>query len=113
MPVVELQRKTAHGVSFRIADLTLLGAWALAHDLQMKVQLDHEVEGEEYEEVLAFSRQDAPVVQWLMWRNPDFVFVQPLIGRRLRYASVAEALEALTPEEPVQVSDIKASSWPG
>src|SRR5947209_19605573 len=112
MPVAQLPAKVLYGLSFGIADLTLLGAWALAHGLQMKVQLDHGVEGEEYEEVLAFSGQDGRVRQWLMWRNPDFVFVQPLIGRPLRYACVAEALEALTPKEPVRVNDIEAIAWP-
>jgi hypothetical protein len=112
MSVSLLPRNAVHGLSFPIADLTLLGGWAQSHDLQMKVQLDHGVDGEEYEEVLTFSRQDGPVVQWFMWRNQDFVFVQPLLGRRLRYTSVAEALEALTPEEQPQLSDINASSWP-
>jgi hypothetical protein len=40
------------------------------------------------------------------------VIVQPLIGRRQRYDSVAEALEALTPAEAETLSDIQATHWP-
>ena len=42
------------GLAFEIADLMLLQGWADFHDVQMVVELDHCVEGEEYEEVVAF-----------------------------------------------------------
>lgn len=112
MPVVYLPRKSLRGLSFKIAELTLLKAWSEAQDLRMCVQLDHGVENEEYEEVLAFSRLDGGPCQWIMWRNAEFVFVQPLIGRTQRYESVAGALDALTPKEAVQVTDIKPTGWP-
>jgi hypothetical protein len=69
-------------VSFGIADLMLLQGWAEAQSLQMSVQLDHAVDEEEYEEVLAFSQAGSTMCQWIMWRNEQAVFVQPLIGRR-------------------------------
>ena len=42
------------GLAFEIADLMLLQGWADFHGVQMVVELDHCVEGEEYEEVVAF-----------------------------------------------------------
>ena len=52
------------GLAFEIADLMLLQGWAEFHDVQMVVELDHCVEGEEYEEVVAFygQRQPAPAL---------------------------------------------------
>jgi hypothetical protein len=100
------------GLSFGIADLVLLQGWAEAQSLQMRVQLDPAVNEEEYEEVLAFSPAGSTVCQWIMWRNEQAVFVQPLIGRRQHYGSVAEALEALTPAEAETLTDIQATHWP-
>ena len=37
------------GLAFEIADLMLLQGWAKFHDIRMVVELDHWVEGEEYE----------------------------------------------------------------
>ena len=41
------------GVAFEIADLLLLQAWAGFHGMQMIVELDHCVDGHEYEEIVA------------------------------------------------------------
>jgi len=77
------------GLAFEIADLMMLQAWAEFHDVQMVVELDHCVEGEEYEEVIAFYAQDSQLRRWILWRASDGVIVQPLIGRSNRFSTVA------------------------
>jgi hypothetical protein len=84
------------GLAFEIADLMMLQGWAEFHDVQMVVELDHCVEGEEYEEI-AFYAQDSQLRRWILWRAADGVIVQPLIGRSCRFATVADALETLVP----------------
>ena len=88
------------GLAFDIADLMLLQGWANFHDVQMVVELDHCVEGEEYEEVIAFYARDSQLRRWILWRAVSEVVVQPLIGRSCRYASVADALESLIAARP-------------
>lgn len=83
------------GLAFEIADLMLLQGWAEYHDVQMVVELDHCVEGEEYEEVIAFYAKDSQLRRWIVWRGATDIVVQPLIGRSCRFGSVAEALETL------------------
>jgi len=86
------------GLAFEIADLMLLQGWADYHDIQMTVELDHWVEGEEYEEVVAFYARESQLRRWILWRAADGIVVQPLIGRGRRFCSVADALETLVPE---------------
>ncbi len=83
------------GLSFDISDLILLQGWAEFHDVRMVVELDHWVEGEEYEEVVGFYTKDSPIRRWILWRSDSEIVVQPLIGRSSRFNSVAEALESL------------------
>jgi hypothetical protein len=85
------------GLAFEIADLMLLQGWAEFHDVQMVVELDHCVEGEEYEEVVAFYAKDSAIRRWILWRAASEIVVQPLIGRGHRFETVAEALERLIP----------------
>jgi hypothetical protein len=85
------------GLAFEIADLMLLQGWADFHEIQMTVELDHCVEGEEYEEVVAFYARDSQLRRWIIWRAADCIVVQPLIGRGARFSTVAEALESLVP----------------
>jgi hypothetical protein len=87
------------GLAFEIADLMLLQGWADFHDVQMIVELDHCVEGEEYEEVVAFYARDSQLRRWILWRAPGDIVVQPLIGRSCRFSSVAEALDRLIPTQ--------------
>jgi hypothetical protein len=83
------------GVAFEIADLLFVGLWADNHDLRMLVCLDHGAAvGEEYEEVIVFQTTTSPLYRFIMWRNAEAIFVQPLVGRRERYGSVAAALES-------------------
>lgn len=85
------------GFSFEIPDLMLLQGWSEFHDVQMVVELDHCVEGEEYEEVVAFYARDSQLRRWILWRASGEIVVQPLIGRSCRFGTVAEALESLIP----------------
>jgi hypothetical protein len=100
------------GLSFSIADLLLIGAWSAAHDLEMVVRLDHGSETEEYEEVIAFHTASGRPCRYIMWRDANSVFVQPLIGRIRRYSCVVDAIVALTPQQPVVVTDVMAQRWP-
>ena len=100
------------GLSFSIAELTLVEAWAEAQGVQMVVRLDHGSETEEYEEVIAFRATWGRPRRSIMWRDRDAVYVQPLIGRTRRYATVAEAIATMTPREAVVVTDVTASRWP-
>src|SRR6185503_16591737 len=85
------------GLAFEISDLMLLQGWADFHDVQMMVELDHCVEGEEYEEVIAFYARDTQLRRWILWRAASDIVVQPLIGLSCRYTTVADALETLLP----------------
>ena len=112
MPVVRLPSRALKGVSFSVPELILIASWSEANGLRMVVRLDHGSETEDYEEVLALHLGDSPLCRWIMWRGAQMVFVQPLIGRRQRYGSVAEAFEALTARQHIVVTDIKPARWP-
>ncbi len=66
----------------------------------MVVELDHWVEGEEYEEVVALYTKDRLLRRWIVWRSDSEVVVQPLLGRGRHFGSVAEALESLIAARP-------------
>jgi hypothetical protein len=100
------------GLSFSIAQLTLVAAWAEAQGLQMRVRLDHGSESEEYEEVLAFNATWGRPRRCIMWRDRKAVYVQPMIGRTRRYRSVADAIASLTPRETIALTDVTAARWP-
>ncbi|HQT76361.1 MAG TPA: hypothetical protein PLD10_04860 [Rhodopila sp.] len=112
MPVIQLPTKRVCGLSFTIADLILLRSWAEANSLRMVVRQDHGVETEEYEEVLAFSQGESALCRWIMWRDANAVFVQPLIGRPQLYDTVADAMNALSPKQTPTLTDITATHWP-
>jgi hypothetical protein len=112
MLVLQPISKICKGLSFGIADLTLAGAWAEASGLRLIVRLDHGTSDEEFEETLTFLATASAVCRWIIWRNADAVFVQPLIGRTRRYGSLVEAIETLVPPPPVILTDITAMHWP-
>jgi hypothetical protein len=97
MKTRRISPNTPTGLAFEIADLMLLQGWADFHDVQMVVELDHCVEGEEYEEVIAFYGRESQLRRWILWRAAGEIVVQPLIGRSCRFVSVADALESLIP----------------
>jgi hypothetical protein len=90
MPVIQLPAKTLRGLSFSLPELDC----------------------EDYEEVVAFHLGDSPLCRWIMWRSAKIVFIQPLIGRTQRYASVAEAFEGMTSKRQVALTDINPVGWP-
>jgi hypothetical protein len=100
------------GLSFSIAELTLVAGWAEAQGLQMRVRLDHGTETEEYEEVLAFHTTWGRPRRYIMWRDYQAVYVQPLIGRTRRYRSVADAMSTLAPPRTIALTDVVATRWP-
>jgi hypothetical protein len=101
------------GLAFEIADLVRIRRWAHSYAFRMLVCLDHGAAvGEEYEEVIAFQTDVSPLYRLIMWRDAVAVFVQPLIGRRKQYCSVADALEALIRTPHVRLTDITATAWP-
>jgi hypothetical protein len=109
---VQMYSTGLRGLSFSIADLLLIGAWSAARGLEMVVRLDHGSENEEYEEVIAFHTASGRPCRYIMWRDRESVFVQPLIGRTRRYPSVVDAILALAPQRAIVVSDVTARRWP-
>jgi hypothetical protein len=98
------------GLAFEIADLVLVKSWADHNNFRMSICLDHGAAvDEEYEEVIAFQTPKSRLYRFIMWHNAEAVFVQPLVGRKKRYESVAKALECLL---PVVLTDIIATRWP-
>ena len=97
MELPQITPRVPTGFAFEIADLMLLQGWAEFHDVQMVVELDHCVEGEEYEEVVAFYGKDSAIRRWILWRAASEIVVQPRICPGCRFETVAEALESLIP----------------
>jgi hypothetical protein len=62
----------------------------------MVVELDHIGADGEYEEIVALYASDNGSRQWHLWRSPDDVVVQPIIGRCSRFRSVNAAIEAIS-----------------
>jgi hypothetical protein len=100
------------GLSFSIAELTLIDGWAEARGLVMVVRLDLASATQEYEEVIALHPERRQPCRWMMWRDTEAVFVRPLVGRTRRHGSVAEAIESLTPLHDGVVTDVMAPRWP-
>ncbi len=96
------QQRALKGLAFDIADLLRIQSWAAHNAVRADIRLDHGVEGEEYEEVVAF-RTDATNCFLLMWRDQNTVFAQPMPGRQQCFPSVSAALSRLyvRPSEPV------------
>jgi hypothetical protein len=109
---ISLCSKAPKGLAFEIADHLLIRGWADLHDFLAEVRLDHGVEDEEYEEVIAFHTGVNRQCRLIVWRNKDAVFVQPLLGRTQRFGSVCDALENLIPAKHVLLTDIKEVYWP-
>jgi hypothetical protein len=100
------------GLSFEIEDLVCIMKWADLNNFIVVVRLDHGIAGEEYEEVVAFHTRLSPHCQLIMWRSADAVFVQPLVGVRVQYGSVRDALAGLGLKQGIVLTDIIATSWP-
>lgn len=83
------------GLAFAIGDLLLMKEWADLHDVAMTVQIDHGIEDEEYEEVVAFRTGQNAACFLLIWRSAEVVVIQPLVGRPRRYRSVSHVLDSI------------------
>lgn len=96
------------GISFGVPELILIQSWAEFHDIRARIELDHCIDGDEYEEVIALYLKTSSSRQWLLWRSNADIVVQPLVGRSCRFASITDALESLLPSRPkIGVEDIK------
>lgn len=112
MPVAQHRLTSPSGLSFDIAELILIRSWAEAIDLRMTIHLDFAVDGNEYEEVLCFQSAGRPFYHWIMWRDAETVFVQPLMGRQRCYSSVADAVDAMAAARNELLVDIRPIDWP-
>jgi hypothetical protein len=110
--MITAQSPLPKGLSFEIADLRLVQRWTNLHGYHMSVHLDHGAEDEEYEELIAVHKERSRHCRWMMWRNAEAVFVQPIIGRRRQHVSVAAALDSLLPHQRLILTDIAATAWP-
>jgi hypothetical protein len=100
------------GIAFDIADLLRARSWAGFHDWQMQIWLDHGTEDEEYEEVIAVYTGTNQLSGSILWCTTKSVFVQPVLGKKRRYASMAAALDSLLSKKRIVVTDITAITWP-
>jgi len=89
------KRPALAGIAFETTDLVLLQAWADLYGMRMVIELDQSVDGREYEEIVAIYSRDSGRRRWSLWRSPDEVVVQPIIGRSVRFSTVTDAAEAL------------------
>jgi hypothetical protein len=97
---------TPQGLAFEIPDLLLAQAFAASCGLRVVVETNHHTDCEEFEEVLALYHAERGACRCLVWRSADDVAVQPMPGRRRRFASLSEALEWVQPEGVVETTDL-------
>jgi hypothetical protein len=82
-------------MAFTISDLLLVKDWADRHDISMTVELDHRVDDEDCDELIAFRTCGSASRFLLIWRDAEAIFAQPLVGRRLRFRSISHLLDNL------------------
>lgn len=92
--------KLVRGHAFPIDELIALRHWAERHAMRLLVELDHCVEGEEYEEVLAFYDADSALRRWTLWRAADHLVVEPMTGKSGQFAHLRAALSGLCALRP-------------
>ncbi len=85
------------GVAFSVPELIILRAWAEYHDIRVVMELDHCVDGAEYEEVIALYSPGISLRQWTLWRSREAVIVEPRHGRAFRAACISDLVQALIP----------------
>jgi hypothetical protein len=86
--------KPPKGLAFDLSDHDLASVWAKRQGLYLMVDICHQSEGDEFEEVLVYHRGGR--VFWLIWRQTDGIVVQTASGLKNRYYSLNKALEHLT-----------------
>ncbi len=85
------------GIAFSVPELLILTAWAEYHDIRVVVELDHCVDGAEYEEVLALYPPGMSLRRWTLWRSRDAVMVEPRHGRAFKADCISELVQTLMP----------------
>jgi hypothetical protein len=83
------------GIAFSVPELLILRAWAEYHDIRVVVELDHCVDGSEYEEVVALYPPGVSLRQWTLWRSRDGVVVEPRHGRTFKADCISELVQTL------------------
>lgn len=102
MSAVTVCQSVPVGRAFDVAELVALQTWAAQHGWRMIVELDHCIEGEEYQEAVALYSPESGLRRWTIWRAVDAVVIEPTFGRSSRFLSLDEALCVLLParEQP-------------
>ncbi|MEO9189403.1 MAG: hypothetical protein ABI224_05265 [Acetobacteraceae bacterium] len=85
------------GIAFTVPELLMLTAWAEFHALRLVIELDHCIDGAEYEEVAALYPADSPLRQWTLWRAADGVVAEPMAGACFREACISDVLQRVIP----------------
>jgi len=85
------------GFAFPIAELQAIQRWAEPRRLQLTIELDRCVDGEDYEEVVALREIAGRRQRWRLWRSAEHLVVEPAIGPVTRFARLSDALAALRP----------------
>lgn len=85
------------GIAFQVPELLMLAAWAEFHELRLVIELDHCVDGEEYEEVAVLYLPGSRLRQWMLWRAPDGVVVEPKSAAAFRVGNIADLFQRLVP----------------
>jgi hypothetical protein len=85
------------GIAFSVPELLILRAWAEYHDIRVVVELDHCVDGSEYEEVIALYPPGRSLRQWTLWRSRDGVMVEPTHGRAFKAECISDLVQVLIP----------------
>ncbi|PPQ33744.1 hypothetical protein [Rhodopila globiformis] len=97
------------GLAFAIHDLLRMRDWADRHGVRMVIRLDHDVDNEDYEEVIAFRTNTKQTCFLLIWRTTESIIVQPLLGRPLVFRSVGHVLENLVEGQDNAMTDTTAT----
>ena len=95
----EPSKTRIEGIAFTVSELLLVTAWAQFHNLRLTIELDWHVDQAEYEEVITLGFTNRIGAHCLLWRAPDRIVLQPMIGRARRFTTISDALEAICPEQ--------------
>ncbi|MGH7042705.1 MAG: hypothetical protein ACREFY_11310 [Acetobacteraceae bacterium] len=83
------------GFAFPIADLQAMQRWAERRRMQLTIELDRCIDGEDYEEVVALQEIGGGRHRWTLWRSAEHLVVEPPAGPAARFARLSDALAAL------------------
>lgn len=85
------------GIAFTVPELLMLTAWAEFHGLRLVIELDHCIDGAEYEEVAALYSADSQLRQWTLWRAADAIVAEPMVGAGFREPCISDVLQRVMP----------------